>query len=80
MTKVAILGFGNRGQMFGKLIQEDESVELVAVAEVVKASRDLALELGVKPEMLFESADFFMNREKSVTLYSSVRRMPSILI
>ena len=59
MTKVAIIGFGSRGQMFGNLIQEDESVELIAVAEVVKCSRELALKLGVKPDMLFESADAF---------------------
>ena len=64
MTKVAILGFGSRGQMFGNLIREDESVELVAVADIVKASREQALTLGVKEEMLFESADDFFAQGK----------------
>lgn len=64
MIKVAIIGFGSRGQMFGNLIREDENAELVAVAEVVKASRELALELGVKQEMLFDSADVFFAQGK----------------
>ena len=36
MTKVAIIGFGSRGRMFGQLISEDKEVELVAVADVVE--------------------------------------------
>lgn len=64
MVKVAIIGFGNRGRMFGQLISEDEDVELVAVADIVKASRDCALDLGVKENMLFEGADDFFAQGK----------------
>lgn len=64
MTKVAIIGFGSRGQMFGNLIREDVDVELVAVAEVVRSSRELALEFGVRKEMLFDSADTFFEQGK----------------
>ena len=64
MVKVAIIGFGSRGRMFGQLISEDKDVELVAVADVVKTSRDLGLEFGVKENMLFESADTFFAQGK----------------
>lgn len=64
MTKVAIIGFGSRGQMFGNLIREDVDVKLMAVAEVVRSNRELALEFGVGQEMLFESADEFFKQGK----------------
>ena len=59
MTKVAIIGFGNRGRMFGQYIMQDETVELVAIADTVEASRQLAQEFGVPKEMCFDSADTF---------------------
>lgn len=64
MTKVAIIGFGSRGRMFGRLISEDKEVELVAVADVVEASRNAGLEFGVKENMLFKDADDFFAQGK----------------
>lgn len=64
MTKVAIIGFGSRGQMFGRLVYQDEKVELVAVAEPVKTSREVGRELGVREEMLFSCADDFFAQGK----------------
>ena len=39
MTKVAIIGFGSRGRMFGNLIQEDPDVSLIAIAATVESCR-----------------------------------------
>lgn len=64
MLKVAIIGFGSRGRMFGQLISEDKEVELVAVADVVEASRNAGLEFGVKENMLFKDADDFFAQGK----------------
>ena len=64
MTKVAIIGFGSRGRMFGQLISEDKEVELVAVADVVEASRNAGLEFGVKENMLFKDAEDFFAQGK----------------
>ena len=64
MTKIAIIGFGSRGRMFGRLISEDKEVELVAVADVVEASRNAGLEFGVKENMLFKDADDFFAQGK----------------
>ena len=64
MTKVAIIGFGNRGRMFGRHITDDPSVELVAVADTVEASLLLAQEMGVSPQMCFDSAESFFAQGK----------------
>lgn len=64
MIKVAIIGFGNRGRMFGDLIRQDDSVELVAVADNVDASRLLAMEYGVPEHMCFDGADSFFAQGK----------------
>lgn len=64
MLKLAVVGFGSRGRGFGRKIYEDKEAELVAVAEPVRSSRELALEYGVAPEMLFESADEFFAQGK----------------
>ena len=64
MVKVAIIGFGSRGRMFGRLILEDKEVELVAIAEVAEASRRAGREFGVSEEMLFDSADSFFEQGK----------------
>ena len=64
MTKVAIIGFGSRGRMFGRLISEDKEVELVAVADVVEASCNAGLEFGVKENMLFKDAEDFFAQGK----------------
>ena len=64
MVKVAIIGLGSRGRMFGRLIFEDKDVELVAVADVVKSSRDTGLEFGLTEDKLFASADDFFEQGK----------------
>lgn len=64
MVKVAIIGFGSRGQMFGNLICNDENVELIAVAETVEAGRNKALEMGVDADKVFKSADDFFLQGK----------------
>ena len=64
MINVAIVGFGSRGQMFGRKIMADENVNLLAVAETVEASREHAAEFGVAPEMRFASADEFFAQGK----------------
>lgn len=64
MLKLAVIGFGKRGREFGKKIYEDENAQLLAVADPVKSSRELAREYGVAPEMLFETADDFFAKGK----------------
>lgn len=64
MVKVAIVGYGSRGQMFGRKIHDDPEVQLVAVAEPVQASREVALQYGVEKDMLFDSADAFFAQGK----------------
>ncbi len=64
MIQVAIVGFGSRGQMFGRKIRDDENVQLLAVAETVEASREAAADFGVAPEMRFASADEFFAQGK----------------
>lgn len=64
MVRVAVIGFGSRGQMFGRLIHDDPSVELVAVADTEKACREAGLALGLKEDMLFESAEAFWAKGK----------------
>ena len=64
MTKVAIIGFGSRGRMFGNLIKNDDTVKLVAVADTVEASRMTGTEYGVPETMCFDSADSFFAQGK----------------
>ena len=64
MVKVAIIGFGSRGRMFGDLIKADDTVELIAVADTVEASRMLAVEYGVNEAMCFDGADSFFAQGK----------------
>ncbi len=64
MVQVAILGFGSRGQMFGRHIIADENVKLLAIADPVEANRIVAQELGVSPQMCFETAEDFFAQGK----------------
>ena len=64
MVKVAIIGFGSRGRMFGDLIKADDTVELIAVADTVEASRMLAVGYGVNEAMCFDGADSFFAQGK----------------
>ena len=64
MKTVAIVGFGSRGQMFGKLAAKIENVKLVAVAEPLEVNRDRAIELGLTQENIFLNADEFFAQGK----------------
>lgn len=64
MTKVAIIGLGHRGQMFANLIQEDDTTQLVAIADSGEYNRSLGAKYGVPAEMCFDSADGFFARGK----------------
>ena len=73
MLTISIVGFGSRGQMFGRKIMADENVKLLAVAETVEVSREHAAEFGVAPEMRFASADeFFAQGKVSGTIDADV--------
>lgn len=64
MTKVAIIGFGSRGRMFGNLIQNDNSVELIAIADNAAPCREYAMQRGIPESMCFDSADSFFAQGK----------------
>mgnify|MGYP002521500849 CR=1 FL=1 len=56
--KVIIVGFGNRGQLFGDYAIADDKTELVAVADVNENAREKAVaDYGVKKENCFKSAE-----------------------
>ena len=42
MKTIAIIGFGSRGQMFGKLATQAKDVTLVAIAEPLEINRNRA--------------------------------------
>ena len=44
MIKLAIVGFGSRGQNFARLLVGEKDAELIAVAEPVDVSRKVAEE------------------------------------
>ena len=54
----AILGFGNRGQMFADFIAEDKDTRLVAVCDVSAAAR-LAAKKKYKAENIYSDAESF---------------------
>ena len=54
----AILGFGNRGQMFADFIAEDKDARLVAVCDVSAAAR-LAAKEKYKAENIYSDAESF---------------------
>lgn len=54
----AILGFGNRGQMFADFIAEDKDARLVAVCDVSAAAR-LAAKKKYKAENIYSDAESF---------------------
>ncbi len=64
MLQVAIIGFGRRGQMFASKIQEDKTVNLLAVADPIEYIREQSAQYGVAPEMRFSSADAFFAQGK----------------
>jgi predicted dehydrogenase len=65
MKKVAILGFGSRGRMFAKLINNDETVSLIAIADTEQSARDAAVNTyGVAPEDCYSSAEEFFAKGK----------------
>ena len=63
--KLAIVGFGNRGQLFGEYAAGDETAELVAIADVNENAREKAeKEFGVKKERCYKSAEEFFAQGK----------------
>ena len=64
MIKVAIIGFGSRGRMFGSLIQNDKTVELVAIADTAESCREYGIQCGIPENMCFDSADSFFAQGK----------------
>ncbi len=64
MLKVAIVGLGSRGRNFANKLAEMDDVKLIAVAETVEESRKQALNYGVEPSMIFNSADEFFAQGK----------------
>ena len=62
---VAIVGFGSRGQMFASRIREEGRIELVAIAEVFDAARNVGItQYGLPENMCFKSADEFFAKGK----------------
>ena len=59
MIKIAIIGFGSRGRMFGGLIQQDDNVELITIEDNVASCREYAMQCGIPENMCFDSADTF---------------------
>lgn len=65
MKKFAIVGFGSRGQLFGRLIRDDETAQLYAVAEPIRHSREKAQnEFGVPAERCYGDAEGFFAQGK----------------
>lgn len=56
--KIAIVGFGSRGQMFANLAVDDERTEIVAIADTEQACREKAKNY-VAEDKIFNSADEF---------------------
>ena len=64
--KVAIVGFGSRGQMFATRIRDEERLELVAIAEPFEAARKVGInQYGLPETMCFKSAEEFFAPGKS---------------
>ena len=62
---VAIVGFGSRGQMFATRIQDEERLQLIAVAEPFEVARKVATtQYGLPENMCFKSAEEFFAQGK----------------
>jgi len=65
MKKLAIIGFGSRGQLFAKLIQKFNDAQLVAVADVAPINLETARTKFNLPESIcYGSADEFFAKGK----------------
>ncbi len=64
MLKLAIVGFGSRGQMFAKILQNVKDVKLVAVADIQTINLEKAENFNVPKENRFNSADEFFKQGK----------------
>ena len=65
MKKVAILGFGSRGRMFAKLINADDNVMLIAIADTEDSARKAAVDVyGMNPADCYCSAEEFFAKGK----------------
>ena len=65
MKTFAVIGVGNRGRGFARKIINDKNAKLVAIADIVKTSRDYAKEnFGLTEEQCFHSAEDFFAQGK----------------
>ena len=65
VKKIAIVGFGSRGKMFGTLIQRHGGAELIAIADNEENNRKRGfLQFGLPEKMCFASADEFFAQGK----------------
>ena len=65
MLRFAILGFGSRGRMFGRLIQSDPEASIVAIVDNAPSALDAAVnEFNIAKEDTYPSADAFFAKGK----------------
>jgi predicted dehydrogenase len=65
MKKIAIIGFGSRGQMFARIIKQQKNAELVAIADTEENSRRKGfIEFGLSESACYASADEFFSQGK----------------
>lgn len=65
MLRFAILGFGSRGRMFGRLIQGDPSARIVAVVDNAPGALEAAInEFGIPKENTYSGTDDFFAQGK----------------
>lgn len=63
LLKIAIIGFGSRGQMFGALAASDPRVKIAAIADPAAACREKAKSY-VGEDGIFRTADEFFAKGK----------------
>jgi len=65
MLKIAIIGFGSRGQMFARLNKQQGCAELVAIADIEENNRNRGItEFGLPESVCYSSADEFFAQGK----------------
>ena len=63
--KIAVVGFGNRGQLFAEYVLDSADAELTAIADCNESAREKAQnEYKLVPQNCYESADEFFAQGK----------------
>lgn len=63
--KIAVVGFGNRGQLFAEYVLDSADAELTAIADCNESAREKAQnEYKLAPQNCYESADEFFAQGK----------------